>query len=119
MAWNPSRWSWNSLNDQIQQIQTKGSVEEPWTCGNRKDLPIGSRVFLFKQGTKQRGIIGVGVTLSEPKKNPHYNSDLAAEGKAVNQVNVRWNLLAKEPIIPYDVPMCLFVITTRHLGIWF
>ncbi|WP_218576725.1 HNH endonuclease [Desulfobacter latus] len=102
MAWNPIKWQWDNLDDQIQQVQIKGSIEEPWTCGNRKDLPIGSRVFLFKQGNKQKGIIGAGFTLTEPQEEPHYNTQLAVKGRAVKRVNVRWYLLEREPIIPLE-----------------
>jgi len=40
-------------------------------------LPVGSRIFLFKQGEKSKGII----TLSEPKEEPHFNPNLAKKGK--------------------------------------
>lgn len=102
MAWNPVHWAWDYLDEQIQQVQITGSVEEPWTCGNREDLPIGSRIFLFKQGDNQRGIMGAGFSLSDPKTEPHYNSNLAAEGKVVKRINVRWYELDREPIIPLE-----------------
>jgi hypothetical protein len=102
MTWNPTLWPWDKLNDQIKQLGTSGKVEEPWSCGNRKDLPVGSRVFLFKQGEKSKGIIGAGFTLSEPKEEPHFNPNLAKKGKVVKRVNINWYLLNSEPVISLD-----------------
>ncbi len=102
MTWNPTLWPWDKLNDQIQQVHDTGNVEERWSCGNRKNLPVGSRVFLFKQGKNSKGIIGVGLTLSDPKEEPHFNFKLAEEGKVAKRVNVSWSLLSSEPIIPLD-----------------
>ena len=102
MTWNPAHWQWTDLDDNIKQLQLKGSVERKWSCGNRKNLPIGSRVFLFKQGAGQKGIIGAGITLSEPKDEPHFDPKLARQGKVAKRVNINWSLLSSEPIIPLD-----------------
>jgi len=102
MTWNPANWPWDQLDDQVQQLQANGSVEEQWSCGNRKNLPVGSRVFLFKQGSGLRGIMGVGSTLSEPREEPHYNPEYAKNGKTATRVNIRWFLLKNKPVIPLD-----------------
>jgi hypothetical protein len=102
MTWNPVHWPWKELDDQIEKLLNKGRVEEKWSCGNRKDLPVGSRVFLYKQGEGSKGIIGTGVTLSNPKDEPHFILDRAKKGLTAKRVNVSWDILNREPIIHLD-----------------
>lgn len=102
MTWNPIHWPWNELDDQIKHLNSGGRVEDKWSCGNRKDLPVGSRVFLFKQGEGSRGIMGTGITLSSPEEEPHFKPALAKKGLTAKRVNVRWEILNQEPIIDLD-----------------
>ena len=102
MTWNPARWQWDDLDRQIQELQTQGSFEEHWSCGNRRDLPIGSRAFLIKLGEEPRGIMGAGVTLTEPEEGPHYDPSLADEGKRAFYVRIRWFSMHRLPQIPFE-----------------
>lgn len=102
LTWNPAHWPWTGLDDQINELQTEGGVQDKWSCGNRKDLPVGSRVFLFKQGEGSKGIMGTGVTLSNPKDEPHFIPSEAKKGRTAKRVNVRWEILNREPLIHLD-----------------
>lgn len=92
LTWKPDEWSHEELDLYIDDFQ-RGNTVQRWSCGGRKNLPIGSRVFLTKQGTGQRGIFGSGHTVTEPFEAPHYNSDKAAAGKSTTFVNVRFDHL--------------------------
>ncbi len=59
----------------------------------------------MRQGTSPRGIIGLGVTTSEPATAPHYDSELAAAGKTARFVEVRFDALAYpygDGLLPID-----------------
>jgi 5-methylcytosine-specific restriction protein A len=102
MTWNPAHWAWNTLEDQLRELETEGSFKEGWSCGNRKDLPVGSRVFLIRLGEEPRGIMGVGVTLTEPEEGPHYDLALADEGKMAIYIGICWHSMYREPRIPFE-----------------
>jgi 5-methylcytosine-specific restriction protein A len=106
MTWNPARWAWDDLEDQLRELETAGSFEEGWSCGNRRDLPLGSRAFLIRLGEEPRGIMGVGVTLTEPKEGPHYDPALADEEKTAVYVGIRWYSMCREPRIPFERLAC-------------
>jgi len=102
MTWNPARWAWDDLEEQLRKLETEGSFEERWSCGNRRDLPVGSRVFLIRLGEEPRGIMGMGVTLTEPEEGPHYEPELADKGKTAVYVGIRWYSMDREPRIPFE-----------------
>lgn len=103
-AWNPKKWEWSEdqLRQQILRVATTGSAEDRWSCGNRRDLPAGSRFFLIRLGTEPKGIVGSGQTESEPELRPHWNAALARLGKEALYVDLRFDFLSKEPPIPWD-----------------
>src|SRR5262249_11337981 len=59
------------LSDCLARIERRKCVKETWSTGNRQDLPIGSRVFLLRQGKDPRGIVASGFALSEPEPSPN------------------------------------------------
>ena len=46
--WNPKRWTWVSLEEDIKQVDLTGKCSQRWSCGNIKSILPGDRVFLFK-----------------------------------------------------------------------
>ena len=96
MVWNPARWSWEERENDLVRSEKEGS----WSCGNRKDLPVGSRIFLIRLGREPKGLVGAGISLSKPKKGPHFDPVNAAEGKSALYVKIRWHSLCRTPKIP-------------------
>jgi 5-methylcytosine-specific restriction protein A len=100
-SWNPSKWEWmdDDLTEKILQVAETGSARDSWSSGKRKDLPIGSRFFLIRLGREPRGLIGSGVTLSNPKYEPHWDSERRAKGEETLFVDLKFDFLSKVPVI--------------------
>ena len=86
-AWNPVRWEWEGLAEDLARLAKSGHLDGRWSCAHRKRLAIGSKVFLIKLGPrKPTGIMGVGVTRSEPFEEEHY----ADPKRRAMYVDIRW-----------------------------
>ncbi len=66
LVWNPKVWSWPRRKQDFKKFTKDGTLSFSWSCGNRRTLPIGNRVFMLKLGETPKGIIGSGWTVSEP-----------------------------------------------------
>src|SRR5438309_1786711 len=71
LTWNPLQERPDDLAEFVARIERGKPVKDDWSTGNRKDLPIGSRVFLLRQGKEPRGIVASGFALSEPEPSPN------------------------------------------------
>ena len=81
LSWNPKKWGWSDYKDVIADINSFGFATYSWSCGNRKNINVGDRIFLIRQGIEPRGIIGSGWAATTPKEKPHWDQELAQEGK--------------------------------------
>ena len=102
-AWNPKKWEWkeDELTKQVLTVASTGSAEDSWSCGNRKDLPIGSRFFLIRLGEEPKGIIGSGKTISSPELRSHWDATLKRQGKNALYVDIKFDFLSKEPLVTW------------------
>lgn len=71
-------------------LKAKGSLNEPWSCGNTKRIKPEDRVFLLRQSVEPRGILASGQAKSLPYYEAHWDKD--QNGKAL-YVDVRWDAL--------------------------
>jgi hypothetical protein len=101
LAWNPERFQWGSLPKDIDRVQRKGFINERWSCGNRTDLPKGSEFFLIRLGPAPKGIVGRGVTVSEPAEDKHWDPDKRRQKAKALYVKVRFTDLSESPVIPW------------------
>jgi 5-methylcytosine-specific restriction protein A len=103
-AWNPKKWKWKEgeLTKQVLKVAATGSAEDLWSCGNRKDLPVGSRFFLIRLGQEPRGIVGSGQTTSHPELGPHWDATLRRLGKEALSVDIKFDFLSKQPLITWN-----------------
>ena len=103
-AWNPKKWDWkeDELTKQILKLAETGTAEDTWSCGNRKDLPIGSRFFVIRLGLEPKGIVGSGLTTSKPEEGPYWAPAHARAGKTALYVDLKFDFLAKEPLIEWE-----------------
>lgn len=75
LTWNPDQGRPSSLSEALDAVERRGRAwKSGWSTGVRKDLPIGSRVFLVRQGIDPRGVVAAGYTLSEPEPDPDRES---------------------------------------------
>jgi 5-methylcytosine-specific restriction enzyme A len=93
LTWNPEKWAWADAKLDVADVSGARQREHEWSCGNRKSLPVGSRVFLIRQRTQVRGIVGVGTSTREPKEGPHFVDSRAAAGDTAMYVRMRFDAL--------------------------
>ena len=75
LKWNPKKWPWTTLPQDMKEVRQRGFWDSRWTCGNNKRIWRGSRVFLLRTGIEPRGIIGSGVVTDEPSEGVHYDPE--------------------------------------------
>jgi 5-methylcytosine-specific restriction protein A len=102
LAWNPARFPWGNLQDELSEIRRKGQVTDRWSVGNRTTLKPGSRFFLIRLGVEPRGLVGSGWTTSAPFDGPHWDFEKAANGDTTKYADLYFDALAEDPIIPMD-----------------
>lgn len=101
VTWNPDKWHWENLDKQIAQLRTQGFVDEQWTCKTRQ-VQIGDRIFLLRQGPDNPGIIASGIATSQRWVDAHYSDTTKQSG----YINVRWDTVLnadKEEILARQV----------------
>lgn len=95
LTWNPKKYDWQELPQLVRKLANAKFATTTWSCGNRKNIAKGSRVFLHRQGAAPRGIVGCGRTVEIPKEDDSWRSN----GDKTNYVKVRWEILSEEPLI--------------------
>jgi 5-methylcytosine-specific restriction protein A len=102
--WNPKKWNWDTLEQDIDSVNMTGTYSGRWSCGNNKSIESGDRVFLMKVGTDPKGIIGSGYAKSTPFKDNHWDGSK----KDTLYIEIEFELLLNpsiDPILTLDVLM--------------
>ncbi len=86
LTWNPKKWHWDNLAQTIDLLRDGVPVERRWSCGNRQSIPLGSRVFLLRQGIEPKGVVASGWVTREPFEAPHWDAAAAAAGKTARYI---------------------------------
>jgi len=102
-AWNPLKWSWESLEENISELKMIGEFSQMWSCKNHKQVKIGDRAFLVRlgKGIQDKGIIGAGYIASESFLSEHWSGS----GKLTNRVMIDFELVTERTqnsIIPME-----------------
>jgi len=101
LTWNPNRWEWKSLNQDINDLEDSGSVKTTWSTGKNKSIKPGDRIFLLKQAVEPRGIIASGKATSIVSSGKHWNTEMANEGIMTNRVDVEFDAIIRpEGVLP-------------------
>lgn len=74
LTWNPNR-SIFDFKEGIQAIESSGSYRIDWSCGRTKNIDIGDRVFLLRQGKEPRGILASGFIVRAPYEATNWRLD--------------------------------------------
>jgi HNH endonuclease len=102
LSWNPAKYPWDDLRKNIERVRRKGFVSGRWSCGNRTDLPKGSEFFLIRLGPALKGIVGRGVTASDPFEDKHWDPEKRRQKIKALYVKVRFTDLNETPVIPWE-----------------
>ena len=100
--WNPKKWTWTTLEQDIEQVDLTGRCSQRWSCGNTKSIQPGDRIFLLKVGTEPKGIIAAGFATSTPFYERHWSG----ENKDTLYIDVDFEVLLnpdQEPILTVDL----------------
>lgn len=126
LTWNPKKWHWDTLDDDLTTYRTQGLWSTSWSCGRRKAIHGGDRVFLLKQGPQHpRGLFASGYVTSgsilaqhftDPKKSAVYvdvDFDVLLDPRSdvlprelldePRFASVNWNTQSGGIVIPRDV----------------
>lgn len=101
LTWNPQKWDWGSgYSNSVNQSADGISVPDSWSTGSRKSgIAEGDRLFLLRQGTNARGLIGSATATSAIDQGPHW----AGDGREANYIDLEWDtLLEIDQRIPID-----------------
>lgn len=90
LTWNPKKWNWETLDDDLDTYRTEGLWVTSWSCGNRKAIFPEDRLFLIKQGPqKPRGIFASGYVTRGPSTARHFTN----RKKQATYVDVEFDVL--------------------------
>jgi 5-methylcytosine-specific restriction protein A len=88
LTWNPDRFdSWDDLSWMLQHRRSQ------WSCGSRKTLPKGSRVYLLRQGSEPRGIVASGVTTRDVYSDTHWDPARRKKRQRANYIDVGFDVV--------------------------
>lgn len=102
-AWNPEKWDWKTLEEQISQLKSNEDVYEDWSTGSRKhNIGIGDQFILVRVGTSPKGIVAIGTIASPIFEKKHWDESLAIKGKNISCVKLKIEHLDSTPLISED-----------------
>jgi len=99
-AWNPHKYEWPEIDEQIELLQQGQSVKENWSCAGYKKIRPGDRAFVSIVGHEPRGLFASGYVASEPFIGKNHR------GKEAYRVLIEFDVLlnpAKESILTLDI----------------
>ena len=80
LAWNPNRWDWTEIPELTTKLKRRGLETIRWSCGNRKDINQGDRLFWIRLGKEPRGIFASGWVIEGSFEALHWDDDRADAG---------------------------------------
>lgn len=116
LAWNPKKWSWSDLSDDIARLKSGGIYPAQWSCGNSKSVRKGDRFFLIRLGKHPRGIMGSGYTTSSSRLSDHWDG---TPGKTTNFIDIEFDILVdpdKNDLFGLEL---LREVDPKSLQLWF
>ena len=64
-GWNPAKWEWPELDEDIEKLRTTGQLEDNWAVISHKTIRPGDRAYIVRLGVEPRGIFASGTIASE------------------------------------------------------
>lgn len=88
LAWNPTRWLWDNLQDESTKVKNGDEVTRLWSCRNKK-IEVGDRVFIIRLGKEPKGIFASGKVL-EITESQHWDT---ARSELIPYTRIRFDKL--------------------------
>lgn len=75
LIWNPTKSIWDDYPEYQEAVELGLEARIRWSCGVRKHLTVGSRIFMMRLGYRQpiHGIFASGFTTCEPYLADHWD----------------------------------------------
>lgn len=103
LTWNPDKWDWTTIDQNIDSLKKTGFFKHRWSCGNSKQIKKGDRLFLMRLGRKPKGICVSGYALSGYYKDKHWDGK---DGKYTNYIYIDFDVILNpknDKILTLDV----------------
>ena len=83
LTWNPDDDTEfaKTLREQTPKTLAGKRYQLGWSTGTRKQMELGSRIFIVRLGNEPKGIVGSARTISIPKLSPHRLRTKRMQGK--------------------------------------
>ncbi|HTE00732.1 MAG TPA: hypothetical protein VK668_15680 [Mucilaginibacter sp.] len=97
-GWNPIKFAWSDLDDDIQKLADTGELEDNWSVASHKAIQPGDRAYVIRLGVEPRGIFASGFISTKPY--PAFRN-----GRSYYRIGIKFDILLnpnKEPILSLD-----------------
>jgi hypothetical protein len=98
-GWNPIKFKWENLNDDIRKLKETGKLENNWSVASHKTIKPGDRAYVVRLGAEPKGIFASGYVSSEPYL-------AARKGRIYHRINIAFDVLLnpnEEQILTFDI----------------
>ncbi|HEY4195972.1 MAG TPA: hypothetical protein VGM63_10580 [Mucilaginibacter sp.] len=98
-GWNPTKFNWADMDDDIQQLHTTGKLEDSWSVASHKTIRPGDRAYIVRVGVEPKGIFASGYIASEPYL-------ASRKGRIYHRITISLDVLlnpGKQSILTLDI----------------
>ena len=98
-GWNPIKFKWDDLDDDIAKLQAGHKLEEDWSVASHKSIQPGDRAYIVRVGVEPKGIFASGIISSEPFL-------ALRKGRTYHRIVIEFDVLLnpdKQPILTLDI----------------
>jgi len=88
LTWNPDLWPWEDVEEAAERTSGGRVYETEWSCGNRKNIAVGDKIFLIRCGKQSRGIVASGRATTRPRVGEHWGGE---PGKVSHLIEVTFD----------------------------
>jgi len=98
-GWNPLKFAWADLDNDIKKLTETGHLEDNWSVISHKSIKPGDRAYIVRVGVEPKGIFASGTIAADAY--PAFRN-----GRHYYRITVALDVLLnphKEPILSLDI----------------
>jgi hypothetical protein len=98
-GWNPLKWPWEDLDNDIKKLLQSGELKDNWSVVSHKTIQPGDRAYIVRVGVEPKGIFASGFITSQP-----YHA--FRNGRSYYRIEITLDVLlnpGKESILTMDI----------------